>query len=175
MSCSTQPQYTTHCIGTQSWGHSTLINPTVVQVLKKYDDWERRTGYFRQRKKEEAKTKFIDLGHAGNDKLFNWLLLTLGRWLMLARRFCVYNASLKVDVAVILTVILTSNDENVHSCKRPTVFHRAFCFWRLLCAFLALWLTTVSLDRSKLPFWEIERYSATNESLYSWLLWPILR
>jgi len=37
---------------------------------------------------------------------------------MLARRFCVYNAGLKVDVArEILTVIMTSNYENVCSCK----------------------------------------------------------
>jgi len=43
-----------------SSAHSTLINPTVLQVLKKYDHLERRTGYFHQRKK--VKTKFIDLG-----------------------------------------------------------------------------------------------------------------
>jgi len=37
---------------------------------------------------------------------------------MLARRYCVYNAGLKVDVAQeILTVIMMSNDENVRSCK----------------------------------------------------------
>jgi len=36
------------------------------------------------------------------------LLLSLGCWLMLARRFCVYNAGLKVDVArEILTAIMT--------------------------------------------------------------------
>ena len=38
----------------------------LVQVLKKYDDWERRTGYFR-RKKE--KMKFVYLDNAGNNKL----------------------------------------------------------------------------------------------------------
>ena len=48
---------------------------------------------------KKVKTKFIDLDHAGNDKLLNQLLLSLGCWLMLARRFCVYNAGLKVDVA----------------------------------------------------------------------------
>jgi len=90
--------------------------------------------------------KFIDLDHAGNDKLLNQLLLSLGCWLMLAR-FCVFNAGLKVDVArEILTVIMTSNDENVRSCKRHTVVRRAFCFGRLLCPFLASRLTTVSLD-----------------------------
>jgi len=52
-----------------SSAHSTLINPTVVQVLKKCDDWERRTGYFYRRKK--VKMKFIDLDHAGNAKLLN--------------------------------------------------------------------------------------------------------
>jgi len=66
---------------------------------------------------------------------------------MLARRFCVYNVGLKVGTArEILTVIMTSNDENVHSCKRHTVPHRAFCFWQWLCPFLASQLTTVNLD-----------------------------
>jgi len=65
---------------------------------------------------------------------------------MLARRFCVYNAGLKVDMAI-LTVIMTLNDENVCSCKRHTVVHRAFCFWQSLCPFLASRLTTVSLDQ----------------------------
>jgi len=65
----------------------------------------------------------------------------------LVRRFCVFNAGLKVDaVREIFTVIMTSYDENVHSCKRHTVVCRAFCFWRSLCPFLALRLTTVSLD-----------------------------
>jgi len=58
------------------------------------------------KKKKEVKTKFIDLDHAGNDKLLNQLLLSMGCWLMLARRFCVCNAGLKVDAAQeILTVI----------------------------------------------------------------------
>jgi len=66
---------------------------------------------------------------------------------MLVRRFCVFNAGSKVDaVRVILTVIMTSYDENVCSCKKHTVVRRAFCFWRLLCPFLASRLTTVSLD-----------------------------
>jgi len=118
-----------------------------VQVLKKCDDWERRTGYFRQRKK--VKTKFIDLYHAGNDKLLNQLLLSLGYWLMLARRYCIYNAGLKVDMAQeILTVIMKSNDENVRSCKRHTVVCHVFCFWRSLFSFLSKWITTVSLDIS---------------------------
>jgi len=57
--------------------HSTLINPMVVQVLKKCDNWERRTGYFHQKKK--VKTEFIYLDDAGNDKLLHWLLLSLWR------------------------------------------------------------------------------------------------
>jgi len=74
----------------------------------------------------------------GMKKILNRLLLSLGCWLMLARRFCVYNEGLKVDAAQeTLTVIMMSNDENVRSCKRHTVVHRAFCFWRLLCPFLA--------------------------------------
>jgi len=89
-------------------------------------------------KEKKVKTNFINLDHAGNDKLLNQLLLSLGCWLMLVKRFCVYNAGLKVDTArEILTVILTSNDENVCSCKRHTVVHHAFCFWQSLCPFLA--------------------------------------
>jgi len=66
---------------------------------------------------------------------------------MLARRFCVFNAGLKVEAAQdILTVIMTSNDKNVRSCKRHTVVRRTFCFWQSLCPFLDLRLTTVSLD-----------------------------
>jgi len=50
---------------------------------------------------------------------------------MLARRFCVFDAGLKVDAArEILTVIMMSNDKNVRSCKRHTVVRRAFCFSR---------------------------------------------
>jgi len=61
----------------------------------------------------------MDLDHAGNDKLLNRLLLSLWCWLMLARMFCVYNVGLKVDMArEILTVIKTSNDENVFLYKR---------------------------------------------------------
>jgi len=84
-----------------------------------------------------------------NDELLNQLLLSLGCWLILPRRFCVYNAGLKVDVArEILSVIMimTSNDKNVRSCKRHTVVRRTFCFWRSLCLFLVLQLTTMSLD-----------------------------
>jgi len=82
--------------------------------------------------KKKVKTKFINLDHAGNDKLFNRLVLSLGFWLMLARRFCVYNAGLKVDAAQeILTVIMMSNDENVCLCKRHRAVRRTFCFWGL--------------------------------------------
>jgi len=51
------------------------------------------------KEKKKVKTKFIDFDHAGNDKLLNLLFLSLGCWLMLAKRFCVYNAGLKVDAA----------------------------------------------------------------------------
>jgi len=54
-------------------------------------------------------------------------------WLMLARRFCVYDVGLKVDAArKILTVIMMSNDENIRSCKRQTVVCHTFCFWPFL-------------------------------------------
>jgi len=86
------------------------------------------------KKEKKVKMKFIYLDHARNDKLLNRLLLSLGCWLMLARMFCVYNAGLKVDKAwEILTVNMTSNDENVSSCKRHTVVRRGFCFWQSLC------------------------------------------
>jgi len=49
--------------------------------------------------RKKVKRKFIDLDHAGNEKLLNRLLLSLGYWLMLTRRFCVYNAGLKVGSA----------------------------------------------------------------------------
>jgi len=109
---------------------------------------QRRTGYFRQRKKG-VKTKFIYLDHAGSDKLLHWLLLSLGCWLMLAIRFCVYNSGLRVDTSwEMLTVVMTSHYENVCSCKRHTVVRRVFCFWLLylLCSFLASRFTTMSLD-----------------------------
>jgi len=66
---------------------------------------------------------------------------------MLERRLCIYNAGLKVDASrEILTVVMTSYYENVRSCKRHTVVRRVFCFGDALCSFLALRLTTVSLD-----------------------------
>jgi len=63
------------------------------------------------------------------------------------KKVFVFNVGLKVDAAQeILTVIMTSNDKTICSCKRHTVVCRAFCFWRLLCPFLALRLNIVSLD-----------------------------
>jgi len=101
----------------------------------------------KRKRKKKVKTKFIDFDHAGNDKLLNWLLWSLGWWLMLARRFCVFNVGLKVDALERSTMIMTSYyDENVRSCKRHTVVRRAFCFWRSLCPILALRLTTVSFN-----------------------------
>ena len=112
-----------------------LINLTVVQVLKKCDDWERRTGYFSQKKK----TKFIYLDDAGNNKLLHWLLLSLACWLMSERRLCVYHAGLKVDASwEILIVIMTSYDEYICSCKRHTVVHCTFCFGWFALLFLGL-------------------------------------
>jgi len=71
-------------------------------------------------------TSTIDLAYSEGRKL----LLSLGCWLILARRFCVYNAGVKVNAALeILTVIMMSNDENVRSCKRDTVVRSAFCFF----------------------------------------------
>jgi len=47
---------------------------------------------------KEKKSK-NEIHRFGNDELLNRLLLSLGCWLMLARKFCVYNAGLKVDAA----------------------------------------------------------------------------
>jgi len=83
------------------------------------------------------------------------MLLSLGCWLILARRFCVYNADLKVYAArEILTVIMTSNDKNVHSCKRHTVVRQAFCFWWSLCPFLASthYRESWSMDSNKFTY-----------------------
>jgi len=89
--------------------------------------------------KKKVKTKFIYSDDAGNNKLLHWLLSSLACWLMLERRLCVYNAGLKVDTSrKILTVIMASYNENVHSCKRHTVVCRAFCFWRFPFLFLRL-------------------------------------
>ena len=96
-------------------------------LLKKCDNWERRTGYFCQRKRR-VKTKFTYLDYAGNEKLPHWLLLSLACWLMLVRRLCVHSVGLKVDMTwEILTVVMTSYFENVRSCKRHTVLSM-FCF-----------------------------------------------
>ena len=60
---------------------------------------------------------------------------------------CLYNVGLKVDTAQeILTVIMMLYYDNVYTCKRQTVVYHAFCFWQFLCPFLALQLTTMSLD-----------------------------
>ena len=59
---------------------------------------------------------------------------------MLARRLCVYNAGLKVDVSrEILTVVMLAR-----SCQKHTVLCRV-----LLCSILASGLTTMSLDVSE--------------------------
>jgi len=58
---------------------------------------------------------------------------------MLARKFCVFNAGLKVDAVLeILTVILTSNDENVRLCKRHTVISSHILFLAIALPFLGL-------------------------------------
>ena len=108
-----------------SYTHSTLIKPMLVQVLKKCEDWDRRNGYFCQRKK--SKNKIHLLRWCWNNKLLHWLLLFLVYWLMLARRLCVYNADLK-----------TSYYQNVRLCKRHIVVHHEFGFWRFALLFLGL-------------------------------------
>ena len=126
-----------------------------MQVLKKYDDWERRTGYFCRKKK--VKTKIIYLEDAGNDKLLHWLLLSLACWLMLARRLCVYNAGLKVDVDwEILTVVMMSYYENVCLFKRHKGVRCGLCFWQFTLLFLGLvthyhesWYTVYSNEANK--------------------------
>jgi len=41
---------------------------------------ELATSVKEKKRKKKVKTKFIDLDHAGNDKLLNQLLLSLGCW-----------------------------------------------------------------------------------------------
>jgi len=58
---------------------------------------------------------------------------------MLARRFCVFNVSLKVDAArEIITVIMTLNDENVSLRKRHTVVWSRVLFLATALPFLGL-------------------------------------
>jgi len=110
----------------------------VVQALKKCDNWEGELATSIA-EKNKAKTKFIYLDDAGNNKLFHWLLLSLAWWLMLERRLCVYNAGLKVDTSQeVLTVIMTSYYKNVRPCKRHIAVCRAFCFWQFALPFLGL-------------------------------------
>ena len=73
-------------------------------------------------------------------------------WLMLARKLCVYNVGLKVDVSQeILTVVMAPYYENICSCKSlHTVVCHAFYFGDSLCSFLASRLITVILDHEKL-------------------------
>jgi len=91
-------------------------------------------------KERKSKKKFIiDLDHAGNDTLLNRFFLSLGSWLMLGRRFCVYNMGLNVDMAQeILTVIMTSNDENFCSCKRHNSSLLRVLFLEIALPFLGL-------------------------------------
>jgi len=93
--------------------------------------------YFRRTKKVE--TKFIFFDDDGNNKILYWLLLSLACWLMLTRKLCVYNAGLKFDMTrEILTVVMISYYENVHSCKRHTVVRCVFYFWWFALLFLGL-------------------------------------
>ena len=106
----------------------------VVQVLKKFDDYERRTGYFRQKKRSKNENHLFGQCWEGQTtSLIAFIFDALGR------RLCVYSAGLKVDVGQeILTVVMTSYYKNVRSCKRHTVFRRTFCFWRFALLFLGL-------------------------------------
>jgi len=62
---------------------------------------------------------------------------------MFARRFCIFNAGLKVDAdREMLTVIMTSNDENVHSCSSLS----RVLFLTITLPFLGLATHSVSLD-----------------------------
>ena len=112
-------------------------------------------------KKKEVKTKIIYLGDAGNEKPLHWLLLSLACWLMLERRLCVYNARLKVDMSwEILTVIMTSYYENVHSWKTHSssshVLFLAICF-------------ALSCPRDSLPWVLIGGYCSHRLSQWKWL------
>ena len=99
--------------------------------------WQLRKENWLLPSKKKISKSYLD--DAGKDKLLHWLLLSSVRWLMLARRLCVYNAGLKVGARrEISTVVMMSYYENVRSCKRHTVVRRAFCFWRFTLLFLGL-------------------------------------
>ena len=107
----------------------------VVQVLKKYDDRERRTGYFRWKKKKSKNENHL-FWQCWEGQTTSLIAFIFG---VLERRLCVYHAGLKVDVSrEILTVVMMSYYETVRSCKRHTVVCRAFCFWRFALLFLGL-------------------------------------
>jgi len=106
----------------------------IVQVLKKCDNWDRRTGLATSVKE---KNKIHLLGRCWEWQTTSLIAFILARWLMLARKLCVYSAGLKVDVTrEIWTVVMTSYYKNACSCKRHTVVCRAhFIFGNLLCFF----------------------------------------
>jgi len=79
--------------------------------------------------------KSVYLDDAENDKLLHRLLLSLACWLMLARRLCIYNVGLKVDVAQeISIVIITKKFARV----KDTVVLCVFCFWQFTLPYLGL-------------------------------------
>jgi len=114
-----------------------------VQVLKK--SLRKENWLLPSKKKKKSKNKIHRFGLC---ELLNQLLLSLGCWLMLARRFCVYNAGLKLKWLERYWLWLwhQMTKINVRSCKRHTVVPHVFCFWQSPCPFLTSRLTTVSLD-----------------------------
>jgi len=118
-----------------------------VQVLKKYDNWGLRKENWLILSKKKSENEIHPFGRCWEWQTTSLIAFILVCWLMLARRLRVYSAGLKVDTSrEILTVIMTLYYKNIGSCKRHTVVHRAFCFWRFTLLFLGLATHTVSLD-----------------------------
>jgi len=116
-----------------------------VQVLKKCDDWERRTGYFRWKKR--GKNEIHVLGWCRERQTISLIAFIFGMLVNVGKKIVCLQCSFKSDVSrEILTVIMTSYYKNVWLCKRHGVVCRTFCFGDSLCSFLALQLTTMSLD-----------------------------
>jgi len=117
-----------------SSSHSTLINRMVVQVLKKCDNWERRTGYFRQKR---SKNEIHLLGQCWERQTTSLIAFIFGVLVNVEKKIVCLQCRFK-SWHEILTVVMTSYYENVCLCKRYIVVHPAFCFWWFALLFLGL-------------------------------------
>ena len=124
--------------------------------------WQLRKKNWLLPSKKKSKNEIHLLRWCWGRKTTSLIALSLACWSMLARRLCVYNAGLKVDVGQeILTVVMASYYENVYSCKRHTVVHRAVCF--LVICFALSW------PRNSLP-WVLIKFFGLYINYAFWVL-----